>query len=179
MSQTLTDHMNGRGVRFQVDDKAYALRAPQWFEQDDAEYEMSVATRNKRMFDPRILALSNEPAPEEELLFLRMMAEHEARLMNASGADAVLTEEQQRKVVAMEARIASRTAADKPLEEYSVRVRSRKLAELLLIDGDTGEPLVFSEQSIPVQNTATEAGSEIWSNLNDIPFLSGQPEEQV
>lgn len=159
---------------FEVDDEHYALRAPMWWEQDAAESAAAKAERWERMTDEKIIALVEMQAPAEEVRFIELLAEFEDKLRKASTGDPLTAEQALRRTHAIQSKLSVRTAADKLLEGIGSQARSRYLASVLIVkpkDKDS-EELDWDSLSIKVQNKATEVADEIWSNLDDLPFLS-------
>ena len=175
MKQTISDHVKAKGIRFTVKGKEYALRAPMWWEQDAAEEAQAKKERWMRMTDPEIQDLVDLEAPAEEKRFITLLAEFENKMRKAS-TDPLTQEQSLRRANAIESKLATRTAADRLLDGFGVQARNRYLAWALLVNPKNSEPLVFDDQSIAVQNRATEIAEEIWSSLDEIPFLC-EPEQ--
>lgn len=170
MASKVTKVLEGQGYAFEADDKMYALRAPLSNERDDAARAESITKRLARMNDKDIIALAKLPAPLEEIEFYTELVKYEEKQLRAE-TDESEQEDLERRINMMYKKVNLRTAAESELNEIGRVKRDRYLARTLLID-EEGKPVDISKGSIELQDNARDAASDLWNDLNNLPFLS-------
>jgi len=165
---SLSDHVNGLGMYFEVGGRQFYLRPPTPEEMNDVELLCSIEARTVALRDD-VVALSKQPAPAEEVEALKSVAKLQHKALIAEEDNPELVKYWDERMERLYSLLEKRTSATSIIDEHVGRYRNTYMAQKLLQDAD-GKPVDFNALSPRVRTAILEKVSVYLSEINLLPF---------